>query len=443
MKHLNYLLLAALPLVFTACDKDDEPDFVPALEFATDKLSADAAGGILSVEVRADMPYEVVMPQEAEWVKLAEEVPTEASTLTFEVEKNTTATARTAAVVIRASEGITSADTLRIIQSGLDDAADITAEFDPEFAARLQEKGYITDSRHITPADVKDITGLDVSGKYGDYEDGKGLTSLKGIEYFTALTHLDCGGNQLTTLDVSHNTALTQLGCYWNRLVSLDVSRNIALEKLVFTNNQLTSLDVSQNTALEYLDCGQNHLTSLDVSRNVALTNLGCSSNRLTSLDVSQNTALTSLVCTYNQLTTLDVSQNDMLDILSCQYNQLASLDLSQNAALVELYCDYNRLTALDVSGNPEIDFLFCSHNQLTFLDLSGNPKLYNLSCTNNRLVSLDVSRNTALRTVNGFGNPGRDGTFEVTLWPGSELTVWTESWDYEGQTVTVKYIGR
>ena len=464
MKHLKYLLLAAMPLAFVACDKEDEPDFVPALEFATDKLSADAAGGILSVDVKADMPYEVVMPQDAEWVKLAEEAQTEAATLTFEVEKNTAATARTAAVIIRASEGITPADTLHITQSGLDDAADITAEFDPAFATLLQEKGYIGNSQHITPADVKGIMKLDVSGTSEDYEEGKGLTSLKGIEYFTALLFLDCGGNQLTALDVSQNTALTELGCYWNRLASLNVSRNTALLKLACNKNELTSLDVSQNTALTELSCDANQLTSLDVSRNAALTLFSCAENQLTSLDVSQNTALNDLICARNQLTTLDVSRNTALTALSCRENQLTALDVSQNTELAELSCDANQLTSLDVSGNPYLYYfscvenqlttldvsqntalvhLFCQNNQLTALDVSRNTALLNLDCENNRLTSLDVSHNTKLGYLNCYDNPGLDGIFKVALWPGSELTAWYESWEYNGQTVTVEYTGR
>ena len=422
MKHLKYLLAALLPLAFAACDKDDEPAFVPTLEFAADKLSADAGGGILSVDVRADMPYEVIMPQEAAWVKLAGEAQPEAATLTFEVEKNTAATARTAAVVIRASEGITPADTLHITQSGLDDAADITAEFDPAFAALLQEKGYITDSRHITPADVKNITKLDVSGTSEDYEEGKGLTSLKGIEYFTALLFLDCGGNQLTALDVSQNPALTELGCYWNRLASLNVSRNTALLKLACNINELTSLDVSRNTALTALSCDANQLTTLDVSRNTALTALSCDANQLTTLDVSRNTALTALGCVANQLTALDVSQNTALTALLCAGNQLTALDVSQNTELTDFSCAANQLTALDISQNTELTYLECGENQLT---------------------ALDVSQNTALLFFACEDNPGRNGIFEVTLWPGSKLTAWPESWDYNGQTVKVEYLGK
>ena len=127
----------------------------------------------------------------------------------------------------------------------------------------------------------------------------KGISNLKGIEYFTALRSLNCGYNQLTALDVSKNTTLTKLYC---------------------KNNQLTVLDVSKNTALTYLRCNRNQLTSLDVSKNTALTKLYCSTNQLTSLDVSKNTALTDLDCDKNQLTSLDVSNTDM-DELDCDDN--------------------------------------------------------------------------------------------------------------------------
>ena len=148
----------------------------------------------------------------------------------------------------------------------------------------------------------------------------KGISNLKGIEYFTALRSLSCGRNQLTALDVSKNTALTYLDCW---------------------GNSLTKLDVSKNTALTYLDCGYNQLTALDVSKNTALTYLSCSYNQLTTLDVSKNTALTDLLCHNNQLTTLDVSKNTALTRLRCHNNQLTSLDVS-NTDMKYLYCSVN-----------------------------------------------------------------------------------------------------
>jgi len=288
MKQFRFLPLAVSLLAFAACDKE-EPESVPILEFSTDKLSADASGGILSVDVRADVPYEVVMPQEADWlthVTPAQEdgqTGSSSAVFSFEVGKNTAGSERTAAVIIRSTVGML-ADTLDICQSGLADDADITAEFDPGFAAVLQGRDYISDARRITRADVKGITELNVWNE--------GLASLKGIEYFTSLTQLLCFDNQLTTLDVSKNTAMTALDCSGNPLTALDVSKNTAMTGLSCDRNQLTSLDVSRNTALTRLSCYGNQLTFLDMSKNTALTALDCSENQLTSLDVSKNTAL-------------------------------------------------------------------------------------------------------------------------------------------------------
>ena len=122
----------------------------------------------------------------------------------------------------------------------------------------------------------------------------KGITNLKGIEYFTSLKKLKCFNNQLTSLDVSKNTALTYLDCHSNQLTSLDVSKNTALTQLYCKNNQLTKLDVSKNTALTELNCSNNQLTKLDVSKNTTLFYLGCFNNQLTSLDIS-NTEINTL----------------------------------------------------------------------------------------------------------------------------------------------------
>ena len=200
------------------------------------------------------------------------------------------------------------------------------------------------------------------------------ISDLTGIEAFTALTYLDCGFNNLTSLDVSNNINLNTLICTFNSLTSLDVSQNTALTELYCEFNQLTSLNVSGATALEDLFCHNNQLTSLDVSQNTALTNLHCNDIQLTSLDVSNNLALTTLACHYNQLTSLDVSNNTYLDALLCDNNQLTSLDVSQNGWFKNLRCNNNQLTSLDLSNNTALTILNCASNQLTSLDLrNGN----------------------------------------------------------------------
>lgn len=105
-----------------------------------------------------------------------------------------------------------------------------------------------------------------------------GITSLKGIEYFTALTSLDCSYQDLTELDLSRNTGLTSVLCYGNQLTELDLSANIQLIELDCSSNEITHLDVSSNHNLEKLSCYHNRLTSLDLSRNNKLTYTYCDS---------------------------------------------------------------------------------------------------------------------------------------------------------------------
>ena len=252
----------------------------------------------------------------------------------------------------------------------------------------------------------------------------KGISNLKGIEYFTALRSLNCGYNQLTSLDVSKNTALTKLYCKKNQLTVLDVSKNTALTGLNCGYNQLTSLDVSKNTALTHLDCGRNQLTELDVSKNTSLTVLDCDKNQLTSLDVSKNTALTKLYCKKNQLTVLDVSKNTALTGLNCGYNQLTSLDVSKNTALTHLDCGRNQLTELDVSKNTSLTELDCDENQLTSLDLS-NTNMDDLDCYDN-IYQIIV---------------GNDRTFDLSTLPGNFNVAKTSDWSggkVSGNTLTV-----
>ncbi len=241
----------------------------------------------------------------------------------------------------------------------------------------------------------------------------KDISSLKGIEYFTSLTSLSCGNNQLTSMDISNNSALTDLSCGSNQLTTLDISSNTALTDLSCDNNQLSSLDVSSNTVLTYLNCSTNHLSSLDVSRNTALTDLRCDNNQLSSMDVSRNMALTNLSCNYNQLSSLDVSQNTALTSLTCYNNQLGTLDVSKNLSLSTLKCQTNNLKELDVSKNSELNSLACGNNQLTSLDISQNTNLLKLWCNSNLLKKLDISKNKNLQYLNISQNQIRGSSMD------------------------------
>ena len=206
---------------------------------------------------------------------------------------------------------------------------------DANFRAYITTQEYGRDGV-LMPEELNNVTYIDVSFN--------AISDLTGIEYFTALTSLDCSSNELTTLDVSKNTALTELFCSWNHLTSLDVSMCTALVSLNCKDNALKSLNVNNCTALTTLYVGndletnlyrgRNELTSLDVTSLAALTLLDCKDIGLTSLDVSKNTALTELDCSSNCLTSLNVSKNMALTKLDCSSNWLTNLDVSKNTAL-------------------------------------------------------------------------------------------------------------
>ena len=284
------------------------------------------------------------------------------------------------------------------------------------------------------------------------------ITTLKGVEYFTALEELRCvettltsldignftklewlnvAGNALTTLKVRNCPNLNLLDCFYNQLTALDVSGCPALEYLHCFDNNFTSLDLSGCPALLYLDCGDNHLTTLDVSCLPALVTLRCYGNDLTALDVSSNTALEYLTCGGNALTTLDLSCRPALKTLHCPNNSLTTLDLSNNMALETLFCGGNPLTSLDlygrealkelsVEGCTELTYLNCARcslkrlyaddctalkeldcekNEMKSLHVRRCTALRKLYCCNNQLTWLDLSNNTELMTLDCFGN--------------------------------------
>ena len=103
---------------------------------------------------------------------------------------------------------------------------------DANFRAYILEQDYGADGV-LTSTELSKVTYIDVSSR--------NISDLTGIEYFTALTFLNCSYNSLSDLDVSKNTALEYLNC---RAYLFD----------------LTELDVSKNTALTYLNCSWNDL---------------------------------------------------------------------------------------------------------------------------------------------------------------------------------------
>lgn len=94
----------------------------------------------------------------------------------------------------------------------------------------------------------------------------KGISDLKGIEFFTELETLYCDGNNLSQFDLSKNTKLKDLD---------------------FDSNDFTSVNLSQYASIEKVSCKSNNMQEIGISGLAALKDLDCSSNKLTALDVS------------------------------------------------------------------------------------------------------------------------------------------------------------
>ena len=104
---------------------------------------------------------------------------------------------------------------------------------------------YLTEAKKKA---IEAVTSLNI--------EGKNLTDISGIEYFTNLTSLDCGNNQLTALPVENLTQLTNLRCSYNQLTSLPVGKLNNLNVLNCHDNRLTELDITSVTSLNSLYCG-------------------------------------------------------------------------------------------------------------------------------------------------------------------------------------------
>lgn len=222
---------------------------------------------------------------------------------------------------------------------------------------------------------------------------GKNLTGHLDVSGLSSLKRLDCGHNQIQTLNVS-GTALTHLNCSVNPLTSLTgLSGLSGLERLYCAVSQLQHLDLSGLTALTDLGCHNNQLQALDLSGLSSLVTLNCAGNQLDTLDLTSQTALTSLDCSANQLTRLTgLSRLSALEDLNCSNNRLQTLDLAGLTGLRHLDCDSNQLTALDLTGLTSLTNLYCQKNLLTALDTTDLRDLKDLACGDNLLTSFKAN---------------------------------------------------
>ena len=267
-----------------------------------------------------------------------------------------------------------------------------------------------------------EIAAVTIIGMYDE-----SITSIEGIEHFTALESLHLMTPNLTTLDVSKNTELTFLYC---------------------EDTKLTSLDTSHNTKLSTLECERNpSLTTLNISGNTALRVLDCRDNALAALDLTNNTALEKLQCGGDEFTTLNLSQNTNLKWFGFSNGKLSSLDLTHNTNLEELYFFGSNFSTIDVSKNTKLKILRLFDNPLMItLDTSKNSILQELDVQRNPLTSMYLGDNGSTMEVKFDNRPypitvsTATRTFDLSQLPGfnvDKASGWTNG-TVSGNILTV-----
>ena len=227
-----------------------------------------------------------------------------------------------------------------------------------------------------------------------------GINTLKGIEFFTSVTEIECNHNNLTSLDCSKLKKLETLVCMANRIKTLNVKGCTVLRNIIATGNELTSIDLSDNSSLNNLSVGENQLNSLDLSKNTKIGFLSINDNQIKSFDITISPNLCLFDCAGNGMTELKTGSNQYLQNLNCANNNLTSLDITQYPSLIYLECEVNKLSVLDLSHNTKLISLTCSANNLTSLSVANNPDLNYISISGNNIKSFDVSNCKKIKTL-------------------------------------------
>ncbi len=303
----------------------------------------------------------------------------------------------------------------------------------------------------LSEEEIANVTSINVS----NYTSA--ISSMKGIEVFTALESLNCSGQAIKSLDVvdltnlvsinaSNNqlstfsfpteapnltsvnlsgnllteitlqdttySSLTSLNVYGNQLNAIDLSSLPALTSLSIGYKALSELDLSKNSNLITLDCrNMTKLSKLDVATkgsvdHTKLKYLDCtysasgSQGSITELDVSGNTGLISLLAADNSISTLNMQGTNNIALLDLAGNKLTGIDVSQLTNLSSLNLASNNMKTVNVSRNTLLTYLNLSGMSIDSMDVSANTQLQTLELSSNLIATIDVSKNTALTAL-------------------------------------------
>ena len=200
----------------------------------------------------------------------------------------------------------------------------------------------------------------------------KGITSIQGVEYLTALEELYLNDNSITTADLSQNTKLKYLHIANNQLTSLNVSSPM-LRELSCENNQLPSLNLSNCRNICYAHCQNNQIASLQLptADNYSLNSLQCQNNKIKDFNPFNLKNLTYLDCSHNEIEGNLALYGIYLSYLDCSSNKITRIDNLINCGSVKTFkCNDNLIESFDMSHMTILETFDCHNNKFTTLNL-------------------------------------------------------------------------
>ena len=300
----------------------------------------------------------------------------------------------------------------------------------------------------LTPTEINNVKTISIQNR--------GITNIKGIEYFTALTTLRLGDsgsntNSIPNVDLSalnnlqnfygrnsgithltlptNKTALTNVYLQFNTGLTgtLDFTGYTALricatessnlEKLIFDGCTSMTFDSSPfNENLKYIDISNCSTTSFNkgtiqletfIAKNcTSLKNLTLNKSTVKYIDISGCTAFKSF--SYQGINAKD------------NYNPLETFIARDCTNIQTLNIHNNSLTSVDVTGCTQLQNLNYPGNLLTYVDLSTNTELLKVEASNNLFTDLgvDPAIHTKLQKIianrAGYGSYHKVLTFPV-----------------------------
>ncbi|OKS85747.1 T9SS type A sorting domain-containing protein [Mucilaginibacter polytrichastri] len=189
-----------------------------------------------------------------------------------------------------------------------------------------------------------EIEAVEAAAIYGLNISGASVSNLSGLEVFINLEWIQCGVNQITSLNTSMFPNLKNLMCGYNPITTLDLTGFTQLEILDCEYAQITSLNVAGMQGLKSLRCSGNALTTLDLSGLSSLEEFTSAENPITSLNFDDAVNLSQLTIRQSMLTELDLTHSPLLAYIGFSENPLLeTINLKNNgAALVATECQFN-----------------------------------------------------------------------------------------------------